>query len=307
MTRTTRLLRSVALAVALAAPATFAQTAPPVGPMARAGYSLPWNLRPAIAPNIVRADFALALQGAATSTATIVTAGGRPFAANADLGFYGRLGMVTNAPEGSDARTAIVNPLAFALWTPRIAPGLRLPVFVGVTVPVGAGSDASQPQRAAFASGVYTRQAMDNAMFAANYFTVMGGAGLMWMGHGLTAQAEFTVLQLTRVWGETVDADSSRTNLTVGAHAGYQVIPWLTVSVEAHYQQWLSDPAAVVAAQPVGNAARRSQLTLGGGVRANIPVGSALVRPGVAFFMPVGGFMELKDYRILQFDVAVPL
>ncbi len=279
---------------------------PPPGPMARARYSLPWNLRPAIAPNILRVDVALAFQSTALSTATIFTGGGKPFAGVPDLGIYGRLGVVSNAPDNADSQTTLVNPLVFALWTPQIATGLRLPVFLGATVPIGTGSDASAMQRAAFGSGVYTRQAMDNAMFAANYFTVMGGAGLMWMGHGLTAQAEFTVLQLTRVWGESFERDESRTNLTVGAHVGYQVIPWLTVSAEMHYQRWLSDPAAVVAAPPAGNELKRDQLTLGCGVLGNFAAGRVLLRPGVAFFVPVGGFMNAQDYRVLQFDLAAP-
>ncbi len=308
-------MRSLALASMVAAltvvsGASLAQTvapAAPPGPMARARYSLPWNLRPAIAPNLVRMDVAVAFQSAATSTATLLTGGGRPFAALPDLGLYGRLGVVTHAPDQADGRQALVNPLLFALWTPQLAPGWRLPVFLGVTVPVGAGSDSSPAQRATFASGVYTRQAMDNALFAADYLTVMGGAGVMWMGHGLTAQAEFTVLQLTRVWGETVNADASRTNFTTGAHVGYQLVPWLTVSVEAHYQRWLSDPAAVVAAAPAGNPLRRDQFTVGGGLRGNFAVGSALLRPGVAFFAPTGGFMNATDYRIVQFDLAVPL
>ena len=287
-------------------PAPAPAPAPPPGPMARARYSLPWNLRPAIAPNIFRLDVALAFQSTALSTATIFTGGAKPFSSLPDLGLYGRLGVVTNAPDGVDGRAAFVNPLLFALWTPQLAPGLRLPVFLGVTVPVGPGSDSSADQRAAFSSGVYTRQAMDNAMFASNYFTVMGGAGVMWMGHGFTAQAEFTVLQLTRVWGESVDKDESRTNFTTGLHVGYQVVPWLTVSAELHYQRWLSDPAAVVANPPAGNTLRRDQLTVGGGVRGNFAAGRYLLRPGVAFFIPTNGFMDMKDYRILQFDLAVP-
>lgn len=284
-----------------------AQPAPPPGPMARARYSLPWNLRPAIAPNIVRVDSALAFQAAALSTVTILTGGGRPISSVPDLGFYGRLGVETHAPNGADTRTAFANPVLFGLWTPQVATGLRIPVFLGVSVPVGQGSDASAAQRAAFGSGVYTRQAMDNAMFAGNFFATMAGVGVMWMGHGLTTQFEATLVQLFRVWGEAVDADTSRTNLMMGAHVGYQVIPWLTVSVEAHYQRWLSDPAAVVGPSPGGNSLRRDQFTLGGGVRGNIPVGRALLRPGVAFFMPVGGWMGAQDYKILQFDLAVPL
>ncbi len=278
--------------------------------MARARYSLPWVMRPAIAPTLLRVDVAVAMQSQATNTASIFTGGLRPIRSRQDLGFYGRVGVLTHAPDtgaqAGETGAALANPVLFALWTPQLAPGWRLPVFLGATVPVGAGADASPLRRATIGTGIQTRQAMDNAMFAANYFTVMGGAGLMWMGHGLTAQAEFTVLQLTRVWGESVDKDESRTNLTVGLHVGYQVVPWLTVSAEMHYQRWLSDPAAVVGAAPAGNALRRDQLTVGGGVRGNFPVGRFLLRPGVAFFIPTNGFMDSKDYRILQFDLAVP-
>ena len=95
----------LALAVALSLPALAAAQAPP-GPMARARYSLPWNLRPAIAPNLVRVDAALAFQAAALSSAVIFTGGAKPFAAVPDLGLYGRLGVVTNTPDQGDARAA---------------------------------------------------------------------------------------------------------------------------------------------------------------------------------------------------------
>ncbi|MBK6533006.1 MAG: hypothetical protein IPN17_18320 [Deltaproteobacteria bacterium] len=292
---------ALALALCLAPTVAVAQTTAPPGPMARARYSLPWNLRPAIAPNLLRLDVAVAFNAAGTNTATIFTAGGKPIASLPDLGFYGRVGAVTFGPDATSGHATFVNPIVFALWTPQIAAGVRLPVFLGVTVPVGTGSAASPLQRSTFASGIYTRQAMDNALFAANYLTVTAGAGLSWMSHGLTLQAEATVLQLTRVWGASVDADSSRTNFTTGFHAGYQVVPWLTVSVEGHYQHWLSTPAAVTA-----NALMRSQFTVGGGVRGNIPAGSVLLRPGVAVFFPTGGQMRAADATILQFDLAAP-
>lgn len=292
---------------AAAQPAPAAPTAPaPPGPMARARYSLPWVMRPAIAPTLLRVDVAVAMQSQATNTASIFTGGLRPIRSRQDLGFYGRVGVLTHAPDtgaqAGETGAALANPVLFALWTPQLAPGWRLPVFLGATVPVGAGADASPLRRATIGTGIQTRQAMDNAMFAANYFTVMGGAGLMWMGHGITAQAEFTVLQLTRVMGESVDVDKARTNFTLGAHVGYQVIPQLTLSLEAHYQRWLTTPAAVAA-----NSVLRDQMTIGLGARANLPVGTALVRPGVAFFLPVGGRMGELDYRIVQFDLAVPL
>lgn len=290
---------SMFVSLLLSPAVALAQATPAPGPMARAGYSLPWNLRPAIAPDLLRVDAALAFHRDGFNTATLLTGGGRPFAAVRDLGFYGRLGVVTTAPDGADGRSSVVNPLVFALFTPQIAPGLRLPIFVGVSVPIGAGSDASSLQRATFGSGVYTRQAMDNAMFAGNFLTVTTGVGLAWIRRGFTAQAELTLLQLTRVWGESVEPDSARTNFTSGVHFGYQVIPALTVSVEGHYQRWLSTPKAVSV-----NDALRSQLTVGVGVRGNIPVGGALLRPGVAFFMPANGQMNAMDYRVLQFDVA---
>ncbi len=300
---------ALALALSISPSLASAQTPPepapqpvaPPGPMARARYSLPWNLRPAIAPNILRLDVALAFNSLGMNTATIFTGGGKPIASLPDLGFYGRVGAVTYGPDASSGHATFVNPLLFALWTPQVAPGFRLPIFLGVTVPTGTGSDASPLQRSTFASGIYTRQAMDNAMFAANYLTVTAGAGLAWISHGFTAQAEFTVLQLTRVWGESVDADASRTNFTTGLHAGYQVVPWLTVSAEAHYQHWLSTPASVSA-----NALTRSQFTLGAGVRANIPAGSVLLRPGVAVFFPTGGQMRAVDATIVQLDLAAP-
>lgn len=275
-----------------------AQTAPP-SPMARARYSLPWNLRPGIAPNILRVDLALAFSSVGLNTATIVTAGAKPFTSVPDLGLYGRAGVVTYGPDASSGHAAVVNPIVYALWTPQVAAGVRVPLFVGVTVPVGTGSDASPLQRSAFGSGVYTRQAMDNALFAANYLTVTAGAGILWMGHGVTAQAEVTVLQLTRVWGGSVERDASRTNFTSGVHVGYQLLPWLTVSAEAHYQHWLSTPDAVAR-----NGVMRSQFTVGGGVRGNIPVGAVLLRPGVAFFTPVDGAMGAADQRVLQLDLA---
>ena len=184
---------------------------------------------------------------------------------------------------------------AIERWSQAPEKTRYFPQWGEATFDAGLDAVAEAPELAA-------HQGAFKLMFAGNFFTVAGGAGIAWMGHGLTAQAEFTVLQLTRVWGESVEKDDSRTNFTLGAHVGYQVIPWLTVSAEMHYQHWLSTPANVSA-----NSLFRDQLTLGGGVRGNIPVGTALLRPGVAFFTPVGGPMGAMEYNILQFDLAVPL
>ncbi len=73
------------------------------------------------------------------------------------------------------------------------------------------------------------------------------------------------------------------------------------VSAEAHYQHWLSTPDAVA-----HNDLLRAQFTVGGGVRGNLPVGRFLLRPGVAFFVPVDGPMNAVDTRVVQFDLAAP-
>ena len=98
---------------------------------------------------------------------------------------------------------------------------------------------------------------MDNALFAVNYWTVIGGLGLARITRGVTVQAEVSVLQLTRARGpETQDA--SRTNLTAGLHAGHFFSPKVSFGAEARLQRWLTDAA------PVRNdPSARQQVTLG--------------------------------------------
>ena len=52
-------------------------------------------------------------------------------------------------------------------------------------------------------AGISARSAMDNALFAVDYWTVIGGLGLARITPGSTLQAEVTVLQLTRARGPT--------------------------------------------------------------------------------------------------------
>jgi hypothetical protein len=79
---------------------------------------------------------------------------------------------------------------------------------------------------------------MDNALFAVNYWTVIGGLGLARITHGLTLQAEVTVLQLTRARGPETQ-DKSRTNLTAGLHAGHFFSPKVSFGAEVRVQRWL--------------------------------------------------------------------
>mgnify|MGYP001296037251 CR=1 FL=1 len=298
---------------------------PAAGPTAaekKAKYALPYAMRPAIAPNLVRIDASYAgseVEAAGRTTkfavvSSILTAGYKPIPSLPDLGFYVRGAFVkySVSPETTPSTngSAFSNPLFFALYTPEIAPKFRLPLFVGLTAPIGSGSgnDPDKAKRAAVGSGIYSRQAMDNALFATNYMTPTVGAGLAWVDKGWTVQAEATVLFLRRVKGEKLD-DSARTNFTAGLNAGYQVLPFLTVSAELHYQRWLSTPTMVTRDEAKPSADRlglRDQLTAGVGVRANLPLDkSTILRPGLAYFRGLDDPMAKQKYSIIQLDVAV--
>ena len=284
------------------APAVEAKPAPPPVWKKKAKYAVPYFLRPAIAPNLLRLDGSLAIQTTAFTGASILTAGGKPFESLGDLGFYGRFGVVGQST-ASLTGVAATNPLLFGLWTPELAPGWRLPVFLGVTLPMGmGGGNAPNPvHRPTIGAGIYARQAMDNALFATNYLTVTGGVGLAWLGHGFTVQAEVTLLELIRTRGETVDLEPTRTNFTAGLHVGYQIVDWLTASTEIHVQRWFVAPAGAVKS-PAG----LEQATWGLGLRANLPItDSIIIRPGVAYFHPLDTPMAALGYRIIHLDVPV--
>jgi hypothetical protein len=263
----------------------------------KAGYSLPWMMRPAVAGDLIRADAAIARQDGSTTMVPTLLAGARPFG-GLPLGFYGRAAVVHDSAAGG---TIVSNPIAFALYTPELAPSLKLSLFGGVTLPIGGGggNTPAVSSRATAAQGIYARQAMDNALFATNYTTPTVGAGLAWVRDGLTAQAEATVLELVRVKGADLESDAARTNFTSGLHVGYQLVPALTASVEAHYQRWLSTPIFVEK-----DDSKRQQATVGVGLRANVPLSSSLlIRPGVAYFHPVDDPMAKAKYRIVQIDL----
>jgi len=303
---------SSTLLIASAASAADPPAAGPTAAEKKARYALPYAMRPAIAPNLVRIDASMASTETSTIWSSILTAGYKPIASVPDLGFYGRAAFVRLSPDQGDGGTALSNPLFFALYTPEIAPKLRLPLFAGVTAPIGGGggNDPSATTRAAVLSGIYARQAMDNALFATNYLTPTVGAGLAWIDKGFTVQVEATVLQLLRARGDKVDLDESRTNFTSGLNVGYLVLdPWLSANVELHYQRWLSTPKAVEADEARPSDQRlglRDQLTAGGGLRVNVPLStSILMRPGISYFRGIDDPMADQKFSIVQVDVPV--
>jgi len=267
----------------------------------RGNYSLPYAMRPAVAPNLVRLDTTLAVQDNAFTMVPVVTSGYKPFSHIPDWGFYVRGALVYNAPENAENGAALSNPLLFSLFTPKVAHALRLAGFVGVALPIGAGGGNTPDPvtRATIGAGTYARLAKDNTLFATNYLSPTIGAAIAFIEKGWTLQAEATMLQSFRVRGAQTDKDASRTNFASGLHVGYLVVPLLTLAAELNYQHWVSSPQVLKM-----NPAARAQATVGIGARFNVPLSyGVILRPGIAYFHPIDDPMANAGYRAVVIDV----
>jgi hypothetical protein len=276
--------------------------APPLPPPPKKPpYSLPWQLRPAAAASVARSDTAFAFRKVnGQSGTTVASMLALSYKATSSLAPIVRLGLVNDSPPTGDAGSAFLNPVVGATYSIPLGPALRLALFAGVTVPVGAGggNTPDKATRAALAAGILARSAMDNAMFAVNYLIAFPGVDLALVLGGFTAQVEATVFQLTRVRGDLVDKDSSRTNFTSGLHVGYFVVPMLSFGAELRYQAWLSNPAL-----PDGDP-RRDTATFAVGPRLHLKLSDAAwLRPGIAYARALDKPMTDQDYNIVQVDI----
>ncbi len=272
--------------------------APPPPP-----YSLPWQLRPVTAANVVRSDTTvsfheLAGQSASTVASTLLVS----YKVLPRFAPLVRLAYIHNAPGSAPGSgNALVNPLVGATSSFDLAPGLKLAVFLGFTVPIGQGGDkpaGMSATAAAAAAGINARSAMDNALFAVNYFTAIPGLGLAYTRAGFTAQVEATVLQLVRVRHADIEKDSSRTNFTTGLHLGYFVIPKLSVGGELRMQRWLSSPAVLTMFPE-----RRETISFAIGPRGHFKLGNRWLRPGIAYAQGLDAPMKTRKDRIVQVDI----
>jgi hypothetical protein len=288
-------------ALAQTAPDSVAEPPPKPSP---APYSVPWQLRPATAATVVRWDTALALmEGADGARGTTVAS---MLLASYKLGQFAplvRVGLVQHSPPGGGEQgRSLLNPVLGGSYLLPLNETMRLTFFLGLTVPVGTGGGNSPDAATAAANraGILARSAMDNAMFAVNDFTVFPGVGFAYVANGLSLQAEATVLRLTRVRGEEVQADASRTNFTSGLSAGYFVLPALSLAAELRYQRWLSTPTAVA-----NDPSLRHTLTAAGGARFHHKLpGGTWLRPGLAYARGLNGPMDQQKYNILQVDIV---
>lgn len=272
---------------------------------APAPYSLPFGLRPVTSANVVRFDWVLAFSDNPAAEEAVPGLLLISYKLLPDLAVIGRMGVVSATPKLGSSGTALTNLALAGNYSLAISPELRAGLFLGLTLPVGSGGGNSPvtATRQAVLSGIPARSAMDNALFAVNYLTIFPGAGLAFTAHGLTLQAETTLLALIRARGELVDKDASRINWTAGLHLGYFLDPRLSVATELRYQRWLkNDTVNAVADNPAVD-----NLTWGVGLRAHFHTKAGWFRPGLCLAIgldqPTGGGATGQGYKLIQLDL----
>jgi hypothetical protein len=282
-------------------------------PQTKAPYALPWQLRSVIPANSARLDSATAFyddkNGNSGGVANASMLGGS-YKLIPNLAVSLRLGFVANnPPAGAPGGTSLINPLLGGLYSIELSHDFRAAFFLGMTAPIGmgGGNSPSPNIQAANSAGILARSAMDNALFAVNYFTVIPGVDLAYIAHGWTLQIEATVLQLTRVRGEQIDKDPSRTNFTSGLEVGYAVWPEFFLQGELRYQRWLENATASASAKPA-----IENLSFAIGPRFSFKAGSLTLKPGVAYVQGISGPIAQGGYtyptnsdRIIFLDFPV--
>lgn len=278
------------------APAATRAAAPPP-------YSLPWNLRPVGPVRVLRLDTVVAgyedAQDHSGSTLTSLLLASTKLGPRVSL--LGRIGSVRNDPPVGKSATVPTNLVVGGAYALKPAGSPRVGLYLLAALPTGGGggNTPDAAEGAAIRSGVASRSAMDNAMFAVNDFVLFPGLDVAWVSGGWTAQAEATLLQLWRVRGEEKQVDVRRTNFTTGFHLGYFVLPRISLGGEFRYQRWLSTPAAVKTA-PKG----RDTATAALGARLHFKLGpTAWFRPGVSLALPLDDPLGDADYQIVQVDL----
>ncbi len=304
---------SLDLQKAAPTPETEKTTEQLVTPRSLAPYTMPWQLRSIIPSTGARFDSAIAFyddkNGNSGGTAIASMLGGA-YKLLPELALSVRLGFVNNNPPASaPSATSFVNPLLGGLYSLKLSDDFRLAFFLGMTAPIGSGG-GNYPDpavQAANSAGILARSAMDNALFAVNYFTVIPGVDLAYVAHGFTVQLEATLLQLTRVRGEQIDKDPSRTNFTSGVGIGYAISPEISFGSELRYQRWLDNQTVSASTSPA-----TENLSFAVGPRFQFKAGDLTLKPGIAYAQGISGPMARGGYtyptnsdKIVFFDFPV--
>jgi hypothetical protein len=271
-----------------------------------APYSLPFQLRPAAPPDVVRLDTAIADWSSGpdggTTVASLLLVSKR---VHPRVALMARWGAVYNdlPGAGGDSDIGFTNVALGGAWGKKLSPDLRGAVYLLAALPVGSGggNEPDAGQMGAVRSGVAARSAMDNAMFAVNDVVLFPGVDVAWVRDGWTVQGEATLLQLWRVRGEAVQADARRTNFTTGLHVGRFAGRNVSLAAELRYQRWLSTPNAVES-----NPKARDTATVAFGPRFHAKLGeSTWFRPALVLALPLDGPLSDQEYTIVQVDLPV--
>jgi opacity protein-like surface antigen len=255
-------------------------------------YALPWQLRSVYAANLLRLDSASAFykdkngKSGGTTVASLLTGS---YKLIPDLAVLARIGMVNNnPPAGAASATSLMNPLLGGIFSQSLSDEFKMSFFMGVTLPVGSGGGNSPKPalQSANSAAVLARSAMDNALLAVNYFAIIPGVDIAYISKGVTVQLEATLLQLTRVRGENVDKDSTRTNFTSGLGLGYSISSRVSAIGELRYQRWLKNSTVSSAPKPA-----KENLSFAIGPRFNLKFGKLTLKPGIAYAQGIIGPM----------------
>jgi hypothetical protein len=279
---------------------------------AKAPYSIPFQMRPTGIATVLRTDTSFAFYddpatgGDGSTVASMLLAA---YKLTDKLSPLVRLGMVSNSPPQGDGAAGFLNPALGVTYALPLSSDLRLALFFGMALPLGSGGgDSPDPANVASnAAGIRARSAMDNAMFAVNYMTGIVGVGFGYIANKLTVQAEITFLQLFRVKGSDTTAispDSTRTNSTAGLHAGYFIIPQLSLGGEIRYQRWLARPT--LGGMKIDSSdIRMDTVTMAVGPRMHFKVGNIWLRPGIAYARGLDKPLTNGSYNMVQVDIPV--
>jgi hypothetical protein len=221
-----------------------------------------------------------------------------------------RIGFTGNDAPGmlADGKS-FLNPIVGLQYALKLG-SFKMATFVGGTIPIGSGGGDMPNAGAAGANaaGIRARSAMDNAMFATNYFTAIAGAGFGYVDHKLTVQAEVTILELIRTRGENSGAgtDSARTNSTAGLHVGYFLFPMMSLGGDLRYQRWLSTPTQLAMGTKVDIPSEaKDTATFAIGPRFHFKVGTTWIRPGISYSRALDQPLRRSSYNMVQFDIPV--
>jgi hypothetical protein len=265
-----------------------------------APYTAPLQLRGAVAGNVVRTETALGFADNGGAIASYLSAN---YKFLPDMAGVVRVGMASASPEVGSAPVALMNPQLGVLWSPKLGESFRLSPFFAVTIPVGmGGGDAPDPGVSrSLAAARQARFALDSAIALPNHVWLAAGVSAAWIAHGLTVQAELTVVQGVQVRGPAA-VDDGVTNSLSGVFVGYAVLPELSVGTELRYQRFLSTPASVV-----NDPDAREQLSFGVGARGHLKLDTVTVRPGVSYGRALGGVSGRLDTQALILELGFAL